>query len=128
MLLFLGAPRGRITKRGMLWRIAHKHRSIQTTRSPVDGPGSAAIERRVIVGDRGRLVLPAAVRAELGLHEGSPLLLSTESDGSIRLRPYRAVADRGRGMLAGLAGGSPVDELIAERRAAAAAEGAGDAA
>jgi AbrB family looped-hinge helix DNA binding protein len=83
------------------------------------------IERQVIVGDRGRLVLPAAVRAELGLHEGSRLLLSTEPDGSLRLRPYRAVADGSRGLLAGLGGGSMVDELIAERRAAAAAEDAG---
>ena len=83
------------------------------------------IERQVTIGDRGRLVLPAAVRAELGLHAGSRLLLSTEPDGSLRLRPYRAVADGSRGLLAGLGSGSIVDELIAERRAAAAAEDAG---
>jgi AbrB family looped-hinge helix DNA binding protein len=85
----------------------------------------AVVERHVVVGDRGRLVLPAAVRAELGLREGSRLLLSTEPDGSLRLRPYRAVADGGRGLLAGLGSGSLVDELIAERRAAASAEDAG---
>jgi len=39
-------------------------------------------------------------------------------------RPYRAVADGGRGMLADLGSGSMVDELIVERRAAAAAEDA----
>jgi|GEM_PF-1846857 len=82
----------------------------------------------VIVGDRGRLVLPVAVRAQLGLRTGSRLLLSTEADGSLRLRPYRAVADAGRGLLAGVTGASLVDELIAERRAAAAAEDPGDAA
>lgn len=76
----------------------------------------------VVVGDRGRLVLPAAVRAELGLAAGSRLLLSTESDGSLRLRPYRAVADAGRGLLAELGSGSMVDELVDERRASAAAE------
>lgn len=46
------------------------------------------------------------------------MLLSTESDGSLRLRPYRSIADQGRGMLAGLVGGeeSIVDELLEERR------------
>jgi hypothetical protein len=49
------------------------------------------------------------------------MLLSTEEDGSLRLRPYRAVAKLGMGLLADLApgGGSMVDELIAERRAEA---------
>jgi hypothetical protein len=46
------------------------------------------------------------------------MLLSTERDGSLRLRPYRAVAAAARGILADLApaGVSMVDELIAERR------------
>jgi hypothetical protein len=53
------------------------------------------------------------------------MLLSAESDGSLWLRPYRSVADQGRGMLAGLApeGESMVDELLAERRREAAREG-----
>jgi AbrB family looped-hinge helix DNA binding protein len=80
----------------------------------------------VVLGDRGRLVLPAAIRADLGLVAGSRLLLSTDPDGSLRLRPYRAVADAGRGLLAELGSGSMVDELVAERRAAAAAEDAGE--
>ncbi len=53
---------------------------------------------------------------------GSRLLLSTDPDGSLRLRPYRAVADAGRGLLAELGSTSMADELIEERRAAAAAE------
>jgi len=70
-----------------------------------------------VVGDRGRLVLPADVRAELGIEAGARMLLSTERDGSLRLRPYRSVADRNRGLLADLAPGvSMVDELLAERR------------
>jgi AbrB family looped-hinge helix DNA binding protein len=75
-------------------------------------------EYQVVVGDRGRVVLPSGVRAELGLKSGSRLLLSTEKDGSLRLRPYRSVADQNRGMLAGLAPheDSMVDELLAERR------------
>src|SRR4051812_24662754 len=39
-----------------------------------------------------------------------------------RLTPYRTQARRGRGMWAGLGRGSAVEELIAERRAEAAAE------
>jgi AbrB family looped-hinge helix DNA binding protein len=75
-------------------------------------------EHQVVVGDRGRVVIPSWVRRELGLELGSRLLLSTEDDGSLRLRPYRAVADQNRGMLAGLApaGKSIVDELLEERR------------
>jgi hypothetical protein len=46
------------------------------------------------------------------------MLLSTEVDGSVRLRPYRAVADSCRGLLSELAPleESLVEELAAERR------------
>jgi AbrB family looped-hinge helix DNA binding protein len=75
---------------------------------------------QITVGDRGRLVLPSSVRSELGLTPGTRMLLSTEPDGSIRLRPYRIVADQSRGLFADLAQhGSLVDELVAERRAEA---------
>jgi AbrB family looped-hinge helix DNA binding protein len=82
-------------------------------------------EHRVIVGDRGRVVLPSSVRAELDLKPGTRLLLSTEKDGSLRLRPYRSVADKNRGMLTGStrAGKSMVDELLADRRREAELEG-----
>ena len=78
----------------------------------------AHIAREVVVGDRGRLVLPSEIRAALGLEPGDRLLLSTDADGSLRLRPYRAVANQGLGLLADLApgGDSMVDEVIAERR------------
>jgi AbrB family looped-hinge helix DNA binding protein len=84
----------------------------------------AHAERQVIVGDRGRLVLPADVRSELGIEPGARMLLSTERDGSLRLRPYRSVADQNRGLLAEVAppGESMVDELLAERRREAARE------
>ncbi len=79
-----------------------------------------------MVGERGRLVLPSAVRAELGIKPGMRMLLSTEPDGSLRLRPYRIVAEQGRGLLARLAPAdrSMVDELLAERRREAEREGA----
>ena len=74
----------------------------------------------VIVGDRGRLVLPSSVRSALGLKRGTHLLLSTEEDGSLRLRPYRTVADESRGLFANLSeGGSLVEELLGDRRAEA---------
>jgi hypothetical protein len=45
------------------------------------------------------------------------MLLSTEADGSLRLRPYRAVAEESRGLLAKLSPGtSLVDALLRERR------------
>jgi len=82
-------------------------------------------ERQITIGDRGRIVLPAAVRAQLGLRPGARMLVSAEPDGSVRLRPYRSVADRHRGILADLGAGSMVDDLIAERREEAAREGKG---
>lgn len=75
---------------------------------------------QVTIGDRGRLVLPSSIRSALGLTPGTRMLLSTEEDGSLRLRPYRAVAEENRGRYANLtAGGSLVDELVTERRAEA---------
>jgi AbrB family looped-hinge helix DNA binding protein len=78
---------------------------------------------QVTIGSAGRLVLPAAVRTSLGLTAGTRMLLSTEEDGSLRLRPYRAVADQNRGRFANLTeDGSLVDELVNERRTEAARE------
>jgi AbrB family looped-hinge helix DNA binding protein len=82
------------------------------------------IDRQVVVGDRGRVVLPSEVRAELNLKPGTRMLLSTEPDGTLRLRPYRTVAEQARGMLSGLApaGDLLVEELLLERRSEAARE------
>ncbi|MGI8863219.1 MAG: AbrB/MazE/SpoVT family DNA-binding domain-containing protein [Solirubrobacteraceae bacterium] len=72
---------------------------------------------QVTIGDRGRLVLPSSVRSALGLKPGTRMLLSTEADGSLRLRPYSAVAEQNRGVFADLTErGSLVDELLADRR------------
>jgi AbrB family looped-hinge helix DNA binding protein len=78
----------------------------------------------VIVGDRGRMVLPSAVRRELGITAGAPMLLGVEPDGSLRLRPFRAAAEQTQGLLRKSApyDGSAVDDLLAERRAEAARE------
>jgi len=84
-------------------------------------------DRQVVLGDRGRIVLPADLRSELGLEQGSRLILRHEVDGSLSLRPFRAVADAGRGMLSDLApeGNSMVDELLVERRREAELEAKG---
>jgi AbrB family looped-hinge helix DNA binding protein len=85
----------------------------------------AQTEKRVTIGERGRVVLPSTVRRKLDLKPGTQMLLSTESDGSLRLRPYRVVAEQSRGLLRDLPGGPMVDELITERRAEADREDAG---
>lgn len=75
------------------------------------------------LGDRGRLVLPVEARRRLGLDTGSRLLLTIEEPGVLRLTSARAAAASCKGMLADLASGrSLADELIAERREAAARE------
>jgi hypothetical protein len=66
-------------------------------------------------------VLPAAVRSALGLTPGTRMLLSTEADGSLRLRPYRAIAARAPGGLLAervAAAGSLVDERRVRARRA----------
>lgn len=75
------------------------------------GVGDLAIERRVS-------------RAEaLGVAISSTLRrLQTEDGETTAPEPYRAAAHAARGLLAGLGTGSAVDELLAERRAEAAAE------
>jgi len=68
------------------------------------------------MGDRGRIVLPIDVRDRLGLHAGSPLLLLETPRGLVlatRDQVKQLVRDA-------LAGASLVDELVRERRAAAA--------
>src|SRR5579875_3435756 len=72
----------------------------------------------VLVGDRGRLVLPAEVRQRAGLVEGSKLVL-VETPSGLVLMTQRQVRDRVRKELSGL---DLVGELIAERRSESAIE------
>jgi AbrB family looped-hinge helix DNA binding protein len=77
----------------------------------------------VTLGDRGRLVLPASLRRELGIRTGDRLILSVQEDGSVRLMSARQLAAGAKGMFKDLAPGrSLADELIAERRAEQASE------
>ncbi len=70
------------------------------------------------------MVLPSAVRRELGITGGAHMLLGVEPDGSLRLRPFRTAAEQTRGLLREPAphAGSAVDDLLAERRVEAARE------
>ena len=69
--------------------------------------------------DRGLLVLPAEIRRRLNLRRGDQLLLTVESDGSLRLRTARQAVRETRGLYRARARHrSLVDELIAERRTA----------
>jgi AbrB family looped-hinge helix DNA binding protein len=74
----------------------------------------------VVVGDRGRIVVPAEVRQRAGLSEGTPLVLIETPDGLILLTRDQIKA-RVRADLSGL---DLVEELLAERRAQADAEDA----
>lgn len=75
---------------------------------------------RVVVGDRGRLVLPVEVRERAGLPEGTELVL-LDTPAGLALLTREQLKDRVR---ADLAGPSLVDALLDARRAAAAAEDA----
>jgi AbrB family looped-hinge helix DNA binding protein len=76
----------------------------------------------VVLGKQGRLVIPAEVRAALGLEpgdelnvqqSGTSLVLQRQEDAIAELRGFAKDAAKGRSL---------VDELIAERRAEAARE------
>ena len=75
----------------------------------------------VVMGDRGRLVVPAEIRGHAGLVEGTPLVL-LESPGGLVLLTREQLRERVRSDLAGL---DLVGELLADRRRAAELEDAG---
>ena len=80
------------------------------------------MDATLVLGQQGRLVIPADVRAALGLVPGDRLHLHLSGPRLVLERQRDAVAE-----LRGLASTVPkarslVDELLAERRVAAAAE------
>jgi AbrB family looped-hinge helix DNA binding protein len=72
----------------------------------------------VVMGDRGRLVVPADVRLRAGLDEGTPLILLETQDGIVLLTRDQVRA-RVRDELTGT---DLVAQLLAGRRRDAAAE------
>jgi antitoxin PrlF len=80
------------------------------------------MDATVVLGQQGRLVIPADVRTALGLAAGDRLHLHVAGQRLVLERPKDAIAE-----LRGLGSNVPetrslVDELLAERRLAAAAE------
>lgn len=71
------------------------------------------------MGDRGRLVVPAELRDRFDLHAGSSMLMVETTEGIVL-----ATRDQAKRLVRHQLGGatSLVDELIADRRAAAAAD------
>lgn len=70
----------------------------------------------VKVGPKGRVVVPASIRRELGVEEGTELLARVEGDGIV-LEPRTAAIRRIQELFAHVPRDvSLVDELIAERR------------
>jgi AbrB family looped-hinge helix DNA binding protein len=76
----------------------------------------ASPEHVVNVGPQGRIVIPARIRRELGLGEGSALAVRTEG-GRLILEPREEVLRRARGRYRRATGKKRLsDELIRERR------------
>jgi len=78
------------------------------------------VQANLTIAPNGRVVIPAHMRAQLGLQRGGKLLARLV-DGTIILEPLDAAVRRAQAMVARyVEPGAPlVDELIAERRAAA---------
>ena len=76
----------------------------------------------VVLGQQGRIVLPAQLRAELGLAAGDRLHVHLAGTRIVLQRQQDAVAQLRALGAAVPATRSLVDELLAERRIAAAAE------
>ena len=81
--------------------------------------------RRVRVDPAGRIVLPAAIRKALEIHDGDVLVMSVnDSDRSVRLHTVDAALERVRAIARRKRATdlSIVDQFIAERRTEAATE------
>ena len=74
----------------------------------------------VLMGDRGRIVVPSEVRHRAGLVEGTPMVLVESGDGLVLLTRYQ-LKERVRQNLAGL---DLVTELLSGRRYSASREDA----
>lgn len=75
---------------------------------------------QVVMGDRGRLVIPAELRQRAGLVEGTPVVL-VETTGGVVLLGRDQLKTMVRADLSGL---DLVGELLADRRAEAIADDA----
>jgi len=82
-----------------------------------------ALEARAVLGDKGRIVIPAAIREALNLETGDEVDMYIENHElhlSTRWNRIKRAQERARKFYE--PGRSIVDEFLAERRAAALAE------
>ncbi len=79
------------------------------------------VRATIVLGQQGRLVVPAEVRKELGLAAGDELVLHAEA-GRLVIERRGDAAKRLRGLYSSPATEGAVEELLAERRQAAAGE------
>jgi len=70
----------------------------------------------VQVGERGKLVIPAPVRHQLGLEAGTPLTLTVSEDGTITLVSRAALVSRLEGSVTASAEDDPLEALLRGRR------------
>ena len=77
------------------------------------------------MGPKGRVVIPAEIRRELDIREGSELVALVEGEAVV-LVPRSAIKSRLRSIFAGVEA-SMREELIGERRADASRDAAGPA-
>ncbi len=68
----------------------------------------------VQIGDRGRLVLPAELRKQMGVQAGDLVLLVPEPDGSVRLVRAQSVLDEAMGLYRH--GQGTVDDFLRDRK------------
>jgi antitoxin PrlF len=80
------------------------------------------MDATLVLGQQGRLVIPAKVRAALNLHPGDQLHLHVTGQRLVLERPQDAAAELRRLASAVPTARSLVDELLTARRLAAATE------
>lgn len=78
--------------------------------------GSTSVSLRV--GKQGRVVLPAALRRQAGIDEGTELVARVSDGGQIVISTPESIKARIRARAAAgsAMGGSAVDDLLAERK------------
>lgn len=102
------------------------NRGLSEEAPPFQAPNQstdAGTRMQLRIGDGGRVVIPAEMRAALGVKPGDTLLARVV-DGELMLLPHKAAVRRAQLLVRSFVpdGVSLVDELIAERRAEAARE------
>lgn len=87
---------------------------------PLQSSVKPALHAKTALSANGRIVIPAAIREQMGLAPGDTLLMEVE-DGVLRVESFDARLARIQDELVQLAGPERMlsDELIAERRAEA---------